>query len=100
VNVPNGYVTLNPAPGPQGYDDGTRVTLIASPIAGARVRWHGASVQGPFRAIVTMSRDRQVQVDITPPAARRAEPAVDPEEPTPGDAALEEQLQRAASLGL
>ena len=101
VNVPtNGYVTLDPAPGPQGYDDGTQVTLIASAPAGSRVTWRGARVLGPFRAIVTMDRDREVQVTITPPAARQAAPVVAQGQPTAAEAALDEQLRRAANLGI
>ncbi|GEM_PF-7130284 len=80
VYVPNGHVTLEPIPGPRGYNDGTQVTFVANPtIAGSTVRWQGAGVQGPFRAIVTMNADKQVQVTITPPttgtSANPANPA-------------------------
>lgn len=70
VDVQGGYVTVDPpVPGAQGYAQGTRITLIAHPTdQNARVRWGRASWrnQPPGQAIVTMDRNRDVVVTITP----------------------------------
>ena len=75
VNIPYGYITLNAAPGPQGYAGGTQVTLEAHPdVVGSRVQWRGATQrnQPPLHALVTLDQNRDVGVTITPPAARPA----------------------------
>lgn len=84
VNVPNGHIILDPAPGPQGYDEGTQVTLIAHPNPGFGVTWQRAYVEGPFRAIVTMDRNRQVLVTITRPPQPGAGGGRPPTAPKPG----------------
>ena len=67
-----GFVTINPAPGTQGYDEGTQVSLTVNPnVAGATVVVQGAARRGQIW-VVTMDRDRQVVVTITAPAAQPA----------------------------
>ncbi|AUC13900.1 hypothetical protein BTO06_01460 [Tenacibaculum sp. SZ-18] len=67
VNATNGIVTTNPNPTNGTYDDGTSVTLTATPDAGYEfVEWSGDASGTTNPLIITMDADKTITATFAP----------------------------------